>query len=250
VLRQVGSVYLSQKEFFFRPRINQAIEFLDKIIAHYYYAVANLIVDSHQSQPGCGCALPCPSPVAAFNYLGHLARFAMAPAYIDQRSRDSPDHISKKSVGSDNYDQLVGFMLDAYHFNVSDVASDLRTANGEGGEIMLADERHCGSDHFVSVQLSAMMTDIAANERTYHIRSPYPISICFSSRRQSRMKTFIDEFDIHHANITVEVSIDSVAQIQRIEVALKMKVCDLTFGVNSGIGAARAVNSHIPTIKQ
>src|SRR6185295_67017 len=104
--------------------------------------------------------------------------------------------------------------------------------------------------HTVNVQPAAMMTHITAGEWANNITGPYPIAVDLARGRVPSIEVFTCRFDSHYSNISIEIGVNCVAEYATIHIAIQKEICSLTFGVHSGVGAARSVNRHWPMLEQ
>jgi len=169
---------------------------------------------------------------------------------IYQCAYDRSDHIPEEPIGDGDDRQHI---IDLSHFEtpqVANVARCLRIAVGEGGEIVPATKQSGSLSHPCRVEGAPEVVDVPVLERACNRAGANPIFVRLLSGRVTGMKRLINQFDCRNPDIRVEVSIDCITQPPGFKLALHQETRNLALSVHSRIGAACAMNSHIPMVQE
>src|SRR6266850_1492300 len=78
----------------------------------------------------------------------------------------------------------------------------------------------------------------------------YTINVSLAPGRIARMKIVGHRIEEKHSHVRREIAVDGVTKFLRTHFALQKNAGYLSFGVHTGIGAARSMNSNVATIQQ
>ena len=192
-----------------------------------YSALVNLIVHPNQSQPVGRSRRTRVPAIKTLECCGYTRRRSLPSTHFNQRSGNRPDHIAKEAISRDNNRDFVRLLPNIDADQRANMVFGVRARNGERGEVMCAEKRGGGALHLLNIELPAKVMNIAIDERTDNIASPYAISIGLLSSRVASIERIRDRLNFEDANVAVEIAVDRVAKQPGFEVSLYEEVCDL-----------------------
>src|SRR5262249_8327493 len=76
----------------------------------------------------------------------------------------------------------------------------------------------------------------------HDVAVPNPVAIGLAPGREPGMEATVNELGLQDSNVAVQVAVNGVAQLKRADVAGEPEAGYLPVGVDSGVGAARAMD--------